>query len=57
MLSSLTDHGREMLREHKAVFECRWREALAGFSDEQLLTAAAVLDRVAKHFDQFDEAA
>ena len=53
--SSLTEHGREVVRDCKAVFECRWREALAGFSDEQLLTAAAVLDRVAKHFDHFDE--
>jgi DNA-binding MarR family transcriptional regulator len=55
VFSSLTEHGREVVRDCKAVFECRWREALAGFSDEQLLTAAAVLDRVAKHFDHFDE--
>jgi DNA-binding MarR family transcriptional regulator len=56
VLSSLTEHGRAVVRDCKVVFECRWRDALAGFSDEQLLTAAAVLDRVAEHFDHFDEA-
>lgn len=55
VLSSLTEHGREVVRERKGVFECRWQEALAGFSDEQLLTAAEVLGRVAEHFDHFDE--
>lgn len=55
VFSSLTEHGREVVRDCKVVFECRWQEALAGFSDEQLLTAAAVLDRVAKHLDHFDE--
>ncbi len=51
------EHGRELLVSGagKGVFECRWQEALAGFSDEQLLTAAEVLGRVAEHFDHFDE--
>jgi DNA-binding MarR family transcriptional regulator len=54
VLNSLTDRGRELLSERKASFESRWRASLEGFSDEQLLTAAAVLERLAEHFDRFD---
>ena len=55
VLNSLTDRGRELLAARKAALEPRWRESLAGLSDDQLLTAAAVLDRIAAHFDRFDE--
>jgi DNA-binding MarR family transcriptional regulator len=54
VLNSLTERGRELLSERKASLESRWRAVLAGFSDEQLLTAAAVLERLAEHFDRFD---
>ena len=54
VLNSLTDRGRELLAARKAALEPRWRESLAGFTDDQLLTAAAVLDRVADHFDRFN---
>jgi DNA-binding MarR family transcriptional regulator len=55
VLCSLTQHGREVLAERKTELERRWRDSLADFSDEQLLSAAAVLDRLAEHFDRFDE--
>jgi DNA-binding MarR family transcriptional regulator len=55
VLNSLTDRGRKLLSDRRAALERRWRASLAGFSDEQLLTAAAVLDRLAEHFDRFDE--
>jgi DNA-binding MarR family transcriptional regulator len=55
VLISLSEGGRKTLSERKAELESRWRDSLAGFSDEQLLTAAAVLDRLSEHFDRFDE--
>jgi DNA-binding MarR family transcriptional regulator len=55
VLNSLTDRGRKVLSDRRAALERRWRASLAGFSDEQLLTAAAVLDRLAEHFDRSDE--
>jgi DNA-binding MarR family transcriptional regulator len=51
VLTSLTDHGRELIAERHARWEPRWRAALAGFSDSELLTAAAVIDRVAEMLD------
>lgn len=55
VLSSLTEHGSVVLSQHKAELDGRWHEALSGFSDEQLQTAGAVLDRIAEHFDRFAE--
>jgi len=56
VLNSLTDRGRQLLSERKASLESHWRASLAGFSDEQLLTAAAVLERLAEHFERADGA-
>ena len=36
------------------TFERRWQEALSGFNDEELRTAAAVLERLGELFDSFD---
>jgi DNA-binding MarR family transcriptional regulator len=52
VLTSLTAHGREVVERRRKQLEPRWRAALAGFGDEDLLTAAAILDRFRDMFDQ-----
>jgi DNA-binding MarR family transcriptional regulator len=54
VLVSLTDRGGELVRARREKFEARWQEALAGFSQEELRTAAAVLEHVSELFDSFD---
>jgi DNA-binding MarR family transcriptional regulator len=54
VLTQLTDRGRQVVEEHRARVEPKWRAALAEFSDEELRTAAAVLDRLARHFDEYE---
>jgi len=53
VLTSLTDRGREIVQERQAQYEPRWRAALSEFSDDELLAAAAVLDRLGQLFDEF----
>lgn len=53
VLTSLTERGDELLAARRARLEPLWRDALAEFSDEQLATAAAVLDRVRDTFYTF----
>jgi DNA-binding MarR family transcriptional regulator len=53
VLSSLTERGRARVTERKALFEPRWRAALAEFGDDELLIAAAVLARLGGLFDDF----
>jgi DNA-binding MarR family transcriptional regulator len=43
---SLTPRGRELVTERRAYFERRWDGTLAGFSAEELATAAAVVERL-----------
>jgi DNA-binding MarR family transcriptional regulator len=52
VLTSLTERGRALIGERRARYERRWRAALKQFSDEELQTAAAVLDRVRAMFDE-----
>ena len=52
VLTSLTGRGRDLIDERRARYERRWRAALKEFSEEELLTAAAVLDRVRDMFDE-----
>jgi DNA-binding MarR family transcriptional regulator len=52
VLISLTERGRQLTEERRARFEPRFRAALAQFSDAELLTAAAVLDRMRAMFDE-----
>ena len=54
VLTSLTDRGRELVEERRARFEARWLQALADFDSEQLENAAAVLDRLAMMFDEYE---
>jgi DNA-binding MarR family transcriptional regulator len=56
VLTALSDRGREVVEKHRAQVEPRWRASLAEFTPEQLATAAAVLTRLARHFDELYEA-
>lgn len=53
VLTSLTARGSELLAARRARLEPRWRAALAGFGDDELATAAAVLDRLCDAFYAF----
>jgi DNA-binding MarR family transcriptional regulator len=55
VLTSLSEQGRALIDERRARYEPRWRAALAEFSDRELLTAAAVLDRVRTMWDELAE--
>lgn len=52
VLVSLTERGAQVVAERRAQFEPRWRAALAEFSDQDLLTAADVLDRISEMFEE-----
>ena len=52
VLTSLTERGRAVVERRREQLEPRWRGALAGFSDQDLLTAAAVLERLRDMFDE-----
>lgn len=54
VLTALTDRGRQVVEEHRARVEPKWRAALAGFTPRELATAAAVLTRLAQHFEELD---
>ncbi len=51
VLTSLTAQGRAVVERRRAELEPRWRAALGEFSGDELLTAAAVLDRIREMFD------
>lgn len=51
VLVGLTAQGREELRERRAAWRKRWRGALRDVPDEDLLVAAAVLERIADVFE------
>lgn len=57
VVSSLTESGERLVAERHAWMEPRWRAALRGFDDEELLVAARVLERLADYFDALSEAA
>ena len=52
VLTSLTTDGHAKLEERHAQFLPRWEAALDGFSDDELRTAAAVLERLRGMFDE-----
>jgi DNA-binding MarR family transcriptional regulator len=52
VLTSLTERGQALVQERHAEFASRWHAALAQFSDQELRTAAAVLDGVHAMFDE-----
>ena len=48
---SLTDSGRYVIAQRRALFQGTWDDALAEFSVTELAVAAAVFDRIAGMFD------
>jgi DNA-binding MarR family transcriptional regulator len=52
VLTSLTDGGLALVEERRARFEPRFRAALQGFSEDELVAAAAVLDRLHDLFEE-----
>jgi DNA-binding MarR family transcriptional regulator len=52
VLTSLTDSGRKLVEERRARFEPRFRAALESFSEDELVVAAAVLERLRDLFDE-----
>jgi DNA-binding MarR family transcriptional regulator len=57
VLTSLTEHGHALLEERHARIAPRWNAALSQFSDEELRTAAAVMNSLREVFDDLDSAA
>jgi len=55
VLTKLTERGNRLVEERRAEFEPRWRAAFGDFSDEELATAARVMDAVRELFDGIDE--
>jgi DNA-binding MarR family transcriptional regulator len=51
VLSALTEKGAEIVRGRHAQMEPRWKAAIADFDEEELQTAARVLNRLADYFD------
>ena len=52
VMISLTDRGHALVEERHARFAPMWRQALAGFSDAELATAGAVMDKLGELFDE-----
>ncbi|MGH2857827.1 MAG: MarR family winged helix-turn-helix transcriptional regulator, partial [Solirubrobacteraceae bacterium] len=52
VLTALTERGRALVDERHARFAPRFAAAMEQFSDEELRTAVAVLDRLHEMFDQ-----
>lgn len=53
VLTSLTERGRDLIQARRARYEPRWRAALDQFSDDELLSAANVLEALRRMFDEF----
>jgi MarR family transcriptional regulator, organic hydroperoxide resistance regulator len=52
VLTSLTDSGRGLVEERRARFEPRFRAALEPFGEDELVVAAAVLERLRGMFEE-----
>jgi DNA-binding MarR family transcriptional regulator len=52
VLTSLTEHGHALLEERHARIAPRWNAALSQFSDDELRTAAAVMNSLREVFDE-----
>jgi DNA-binding MarR family transcriptional regulator len=51
VMTSLTERGHALVEERHARFAPMWRQALAEFSDDELATAGAVMDKLGELFD------
>lgn len=56
VLTSLTDRGRTLIDRRRAIYEPRWRAALAQFTDEELDSTARVLSALRQMFDDLADA-
>src|ERR1700753_1242040 len=52
VMTSLTERGHALVEERHARFAPQWQQALAGFSDDELATAGAVMDKLGGLFDE-----
>jgi len=52
VLTSLTQRGQTVVERRREELEPRWRAALGEFTDDELETAASVLDRTRDMFDE-----
>lgn len=52
VLTSLTSRGKALVDERRARYEPRWRAALRHFGEEDLMTAARVLEALRAMFDE-----
>lgn len=55
VLTTLTERGRTLIEERRARFEPQWQAAFGEFSEEELATAARVMDALRDLFDGIDE--
>jgi DNA-binding MarR family transcriptional regulator len=55
VLTALTERGRALIEERRAMYEPRFRAALEPFSEEELASAAHVLDALRQLFDELSE--
>jgi DNA-binding MarR family transcriptional regulator len=55
VLTSLTQRGQALVDERRALYEPLWRAAFDEFSEEELLTAARVVESLHELFDGLAE--
>jgi len=55
VLTSLSDRGKALVDQRRAMYEPRWRAALAQFSREELSSATRVLNALRDMFDELAE--
>jgi len=55
VLTTLTERGQALVEERRARFEPRWRAAFEEFTDEELATAARVLEALRDLLDGIAE--
>lgn len=55
VLTELTEQGRAAVAEMRERMDANWSDALSEFSDEELHSAAAVLNSLGKYFEQMGE--
>jgi DNA-binding MarR family transcriptional regulator len=55
VLTSLSERGKAVIEARRAQWEPRWRAALEPFSEEELLSAARVLEALRQMFDESAE--
>jgi DNA-binding MarR family transcriptional regulator len=51
---TLTERGRQLATDEAARLKDRWKRMLAGFSNDELLSAVAVLERVRKVYEEIE---